>query len=194
VCSWSYVVSNSLNCLTTSQLSTTLPHTRGHKMLAPSSMIYRDNTPSCTPMPRHHHPWLNICVWVKTPEEAGQWKNADCFNLDDGHEDCSRCSCMHIVQQYHPLKGWFNYYTWKWIVDFSRIYMARKMGLDLIEVPLSIIPCISDRGLLRAKLTRMKPWTTTKYKDMVKFGLPDLPHFQKVIPITLTLSNLSPTS
>jgi len=83
-------------------------------------MIYLDDMPGFTQMPRHHYPWLYICVQTMAPGEVGEWKIADCPNLADGCECCSIYSCMNVEQLHQLLQGLFQDHTWEWIVDILK--------------------------------------------------------------------------
>jgi hypothetical protein len=147
---------------------------------------------ACRPKRRHPQRYLHLST--KAAEEVGLRKFADCPYFADAHAGCNIYSCLNVDRLHQLLKSLFKDHTWEWIVSFLKDIYDQEMGLDLIDKRFSIIPRFSNIRQFGDRDTPVKQWTGGEYKDMVKVWLAALAPLLKGIPITLSSSNLSPTS
>ncbi|KAF8251312.1 hypothetical protein K440DRAFT_515952, partial [Wilcoxina mikolae CBS 423.85] len=100
---------------------------------------------------------------------------------------CNIYASMNVNRLHQLLKGVFKYHTLEWMVDFLEdIYDAEKT-LGLIDERFFALPRFSDICQFGDKLTGVKQWTGSKYKDMLKVCLAALAPLLKGHPNHLKL-------
>ncbi|KAF8249093.1 hypothetical protein K440DRAFT_544549 [Wilcoxina mikolae CBS 423.85] len=78
---------------------------------------------------------------------------------------------MNDDQLHQLLKGIFKDHTWEWMLHFLKDIYGAEKTLELIDEPFFALPRFDDIHQFGDKLTRVKQWTDSKYKDMFKVWL-----------------------
>ncbi|KAF8252244.1 hypothetical protein K440DRAFT_510335, partial [Wilcoxina mikolae CBS 423.85] len=78
---------------------------------------------------------------------------------------------MNVDWLHQFLKDIFKDHTWEWMVDFLKDIYGAEKTLELIDEQSFALPRFSDICQFGDKLTRVKQWTGSKYKDMLKVWL-----------------------
>ncbi|KAF8244558.1 hypothetical protein K440DRAFT_507416, partial [Wilcoxina mikolae CBS 423.85] len=78
---------------------------------------------------------------------------------------------MNVDRLHQLLKGIFKDHTWEWMVDFLKDIYGAEKALELIDEQYFVLPRFSDIRQFGDKLTRVKEWTGSEYKHMLKVWL-----------------------
>ncbi|KAF8253551.1 hypothetical protein K440DRAFT_533531, partial [Wilcoxina mikolae CBS 423.85] len=108
---------------------------------------------------------------VEAANDVGLWKFENCPNFADANAGCNIYVSMNIDRLHQLLKGVFKDHTWEWMVDFLQDIYGAEKALKLIDEVFFALPRFSNIHQFGNKLTRVKQWTGSEYKGMLKVWL-----------------------
>ncbi|KAF8245003.1 hypothetical protein K440DRAFT_557281 [Wilcoxina mikolae CBS 423.85] len=108
---------------------------------------------------------------VEAANDVGLWKFENCPNVADVHADCNIYASMNVDRLHQLLKGIFKDHKWEWMVDILKDIYGEEKAFELIDERFFALPRFSDIRQFGDKLTRVKQWTGSDYKDMLKVWL-----------------------
>ncbi|KAF8245028.1 hypothetical protein K440DRAFT_504296, partial [Wilcoxina mikolae CBS 423.85] len=78
---------------------------------------------------------------------------------------------MNVDRLLQLLKGVLKDHMWEWMVDFLKDLYGAEKALEVIKEQFFALPRFSYICQFGNKLTQVKQWTSSEYKDMLKVWL-----------------------